>query len=59
MGVLKAIAESLANIWYMLVGLSSLGFFIAFGMGWVDVRKKKGGEESEKKDAEEKEDMKV
>lgn len=40
-GVLTAYSESLRAIWLMLVAFASLAFIFAFGMGWVDVRKKK------------------
>ena len=43
-GVLDAYSESLKNIWLMMVAFASLSFFFAFGMGWIDVRKKKGGQ---------------
>jgi hypothetical protein len=50
-GVLNAYSESLKNIWLMLVAFASLAFICAFGMGWVDVRKKKGGKD-EKRESE-------
>lgn len=40
-GVLLAYTEGLRNIFYFLVGMSAVSFFMSFGMGWVDVRKKK------------------
>jgi hypothetical protein len=40
-GVLLAYTEGLRNIFYFLVGMSAISFFMSFGMGWVDVRKKK------------------
>ncbi|KAL1598042.1 hypothetical protein SLS60_008530 [Paraconiothyrium brasiliense] len=43
-GVLDAYSESLKAIWLMLVAFAGLAFVCAFGMGWVDVRKRKGGE---------------
>ncbi|KAJ4352555.1 uncharacterized protein N0V89_007904 [Didymosphaeria variabile] len=50
-GVLNAYSESLKNIWLMLVAFASIAFLCSFGMGWVDVRKKKGGKD-EKKESE-------
>ncbi|KAL5379303.1 hypothetical protein DPSP01_008575 [Paraphaeosphaeria sporulosa] len=44
-GVLNAYSESLKTIWLMLVAFAGLAFICAFGMGWVDVRKKKSGNE--------------
>ena len=43
-GVLDAYSESLRNIWLMLVAFASLSFLFSFGMGWIDVRKVKGGQ---------------
>ncbi|EAT78533.2 hypothetical protein SNOG_13908 [Parastagonospora nodorum SN15] len=40
-GVLLAYTEGLRNIFYLLVGMSAISFFMSFGMGWVDVRRKK------------------
>jgi hypothetical protein len=40
-GVLTAYSQSLRNIFYFLVGISSVSAFVCLGMGWVDVRKKK------------------
>jgi hypothetical protein len=40
-GVLMAYSQSLRNIFYFLVGISSASAFVCLGMGWVDVRKKK------------------
>ncbi|KAF1960439.1 efflux pump protein, partial [Byssothecium circinans] len=48
-GVMTAYSESLKNIWLMLVAFACLSFISAFGMGWIDVRKKKEGEDSEKR----------
>jgi hypothetical protein len=39
-GVLLAYSQGLRNIFYFLVGISAVSVFMAFGMGWVDVRKK-------------------
>ncbi|KAL5418675.1 hypothetical protein PMIN04_007235 [Paraphaeosphaeria minitans] len=47
-GVLNAYSESLKNIWLMLVAFAGLAFICSFGMGWVDVRKKKAGKEENK-----------
>jgi uncharacterized membrane protein YuzA (DUF378 family) len=41
-GVLLAYSESLRNIFYFLVGISGVAVVSSLGMGWVDVRKKKG-----------------
>jgi len=40
-GVLLAYAESLALIFYLPVASAVLMFFLAWGMGWNDVREKK------------------
>ena len=40
-GVLLAYTEGLRNIFCFLVGMSVISFLMSFGMGWVDVRKKK------------------
>ncbi|KAJ4296885.1 hypothetical protein N0V90_006933 [Kalmusia sp. IMI 367209] len=48
-GVLNAYSESLKNIWYMLVAFACLAFVFAWGMGFIDVRKKKGGDAKEKR----------
>lgn len=39
-GVLEAYNESLRNIWYMLIAFAFLAFVSAWGMGWIDMRKK-------------------
>lgn len=52
-GVLQAYSESLKNIWLMLVAFAGLAFICAFGMGWVDVRKKKEGKDEKKSEVEE------
>ena len=41
-GILRAYYESLRNVWYLLIGLAIGSFLFAWGMGWVDVRKKNG-----------------
>ncbi|PVH94603.1 efflux pump protein [Periconia macrospinosa] len=51
-GVLKAYSESLSNIWLLATGFSGLMFLMSFGMGWVDVRKKKEWGEEKKVDSE-------
>jgi len=40
-GVLRAYSEGLRNVFYFLVGMSCVAVIMSFGMGWVDVRKKK------------------
>ncbi|KAI0123493.1 major facilitator superfamily domain-containing protein [Xylariales sp. AK1849] len=40
-GVLLALSNSVNKIFYLLVACSVVGFVAAFGMGWIDVRKKK------------------
>lgn len=47
-GVLNAYNDSLKNIWYMLIAFAGMAFICAFGMGWVDVRKKKGSADVKK-----------
>ncbi|KAF2737110.1 efflux pump protein [Polyplosphaeria fusca] len=41
-GLLEAYSASVANVFYFLVGLSVVGFVASWGMGWGDVRSKKG-----------------
>ena len=43
-GVLRAYSESLRNVFYFLVGISSLAMLASTGMGWKDVRRKKKSE---------------
>jgi hypothetical protein len=40
-GVLVVYCEGLRNIFYFLIGISAVSVLMSFGMGWVDVRKKK------------------
>lgn len=40
-GVLLAFANSLDKVFYLLLACCLAGFVAAFGMGWVDTRKKK------------------
>ncbi|KAF2451175.1 efflux pump protein [Karstenula rhodostoma CBS 690.94] len=51
-GVLNAYSESLKNIWLMLVAFAGLAFICAFGMGWVDVRKKNADKEEKEREEE-------
>jgi len=39
-GVLLAFSNSVDKVFYLLMSLSLAGFVAAFGMGWVDTRKK-------------------
>lgn len=48
--LLKAYSESVNNVFYLLVGTAIVGFFVCWGMGWKDLRRKK----DEKKEAEQK-----
>ncbi|OTA67101.1 major facilitator superfamily transporter [Hypoxylon sp. EC38] len=40
-GVLQAFADSFDAVCYMVVAMASVSFVASWGMGWVDVRKKK------------------
>lgn len=40
-GILLAYSKSFDRIFYFLVALSCMSVVVSFGMGWVDVRKKK------------------
>ncbi|KAF6817717.1 MFS multidrug transporter [Colletotrichum plurivorum] len=40
-GVLTAYAKSISGVFYMCIGLAGVSFVLAWGMGWVDIRKKK------------------
>ncbi|KAI1411837.1 putative MFS multidrug transporter [Hypoxylon sp. FL1857] len=40
-GVLQAFADSFDAVCYMVIAMASLSFVASWGMGWVDVRKKK------------------
>lgn len=51
-GVLMAYSQSLRNIFYFLIGISSVAVFICLGMGWVDVRNKKETKKMEAEDEE-------
>ena len=39
-GLLQAYANSVDKVFLLLVGLCGAGFIAAFGMGWVDTRRK-------------------
>ncbi|GKT78478.1 MFS multidrug transporter [Colletotrichum tofieldiae] len=41
-GVLMAYSKSISEVFYLLIGLGGVTFGLAWGMGWVDIRKKKG-----------------
>ena len=38
-GVLKAYAESINQVFYLLIGTAAAGFVFGWGMGWKDIRK--------------------
>ena len=40
-GLLQAYSSSFSYVFYMLAGTSALSFLVSFGMGWVDINKKK------------------
>ncbi|GJC78768.1 efflux pump mlcE [Colletotrichum liriopes] len=40
-GVLMAYSKSISEVFYLLIGLGGVTFGLAWGMGWVDIRKKK------------------
>ncbi|KAK6433068.1 hypothetical protein LTR95_010754 [Oleoguttula sp. CCFEE 5521] len=42
-GVLKAYSTAVDRVFYLAAGLFSAGFVAAWGMGWVDIRKKETG----------------
>ncbi|KDN62611.1 putative major facilitator superfamily transporter [Colletotrichum sublineola] len=49
-GVLTAYARSIGEVFYLLVALGGVSFALAWGMGWVDIRKKddkKGGKKGD------------
>ncbi|KAI0020357.1 putative MFS multidrug transporter [Xylariomycetidae sp. FL0641] len=46
-GLLKAFSNAFDTLCYLLVAAAAVGFAAAWGMGWVDVRKKKEPSESE------------
>ncbi|OHF02999.1 major facilitator superfamily transporter [Colletotrichum orchidophilum] len=41
-GVVMAYSKSIGEVFYLLVGIGGLAFVLSWGMGWVDIRKKKG-----------------
>ncbi|KAK1704315.1 major facilitator superfamily transporter [Colletotrichum acutatum] len=41
-GVLVAYSKSIGEVFYLMVGIGGLAFVLSWGMGWVDIRKKKG-----------------
>ncbi|GKT52450.1 efflux pump mlcE [Colletotrichum spaethianum] len=41
-GVLMAYSKSINEVFYLMIGLGVVTFVLAWGMGWVDIRKKKG-----------------
>ncbi|KAI0414194.1 putative MFS multidrug transporter [Xylaria grammica] len=45
-GLLLAYSKSVNAVFYMLLGVAAVCFFAAWGMGWVDIRKKKEPEEN-------------
>ncbi|KAH6658391.1 major facilitator superfamily domain-containing protein [Truncatella angustata] len=46
-GLLLAFSNSFNKVFYLLIAISFVGLFSAFGMGWTDVRKKKTQEKGE------------
>ncbi|KAK2015900.1 major facilitator superfamily transporter [Colletotrichum eremochloae] len=49
-GVLTAYARSIGEVFYLLVALGGVSFALAWGMGWVDIRKKDGKKGGKKGD---------
>ncbi|KAK7747835.1 hypothetical protein SLS53_001084 [Cytospora paraplurivora] len=45
-GLLLAYSNSIDKIFYLVTGLAGASFFVAFGLGWKDVRPKKVPEEA-------------
>ncbi|KAK1480917.1 major facilitator superfamily transporter [Colletotrichum tamarilloi] len=41
-GVLVAYSKSIGEVFYLMIGIGGLAFVLSWGMGWVDIRKKKG-----------------
>ncbi|KAK1990109.1 major facilitator superfamily transporter [Colletotrichum falcatum] len=41
-GVLTAYSRSIGEVFYLLVAMGGMAFALAWGMGWVDIRKKDG-----------------
>ncbi|KAL4798396.1 major facilitator superfamily domain-containing protein [Aspergillus venezuelensis] len=42
-GVVKGYAKAIDWVFYLVAALCAVQFFVSWGMGWVDVRQKKGG----------------
>lgn len=38
-GVLLSYSNSVSDVIYLMLALTVVGFFVSFGMGWVDLRK--------------------
>lgn len=45
--LLGAYSDAFGHVFYLLVGVSGAGLILAFGMGWVDLRKKDGTKKGE------------
>jgi hypothetical protein len=52
-GILIAYAKSIDRVFYLITALTAVSFFLAFGLGFKDIREKKAPQE-EKEAAEEK-----
>jgi hypothetical protein len=46
-GVLKAYANSVDHVFYLVAAMGVVAFTFSFGMGWKDIRKKKPAAEQE------------
>lgn len=52
-GILVAYAKSIDRVFYLITALSAVSFFLAFGLGFKDIREKKSTPKEEKEIAEE------
>ena len=53
-GILVAYAKSIDRVFYLVTALTAVSFFLAFGLGFKDMREKKAPKEEEKAEAVEK-----
>lgn len=47
-GILIAYAKSIDYVFYLIAALSAASFFVAFGLGWKDIRERKDKTAAEK-----------
>jgi len=53
-GILVAYAKSIDRVFYLVTALTAVSFFLAFGLGFKDIREKKAPEKEEREEATEK-----